>query len=548
MANKETETQETAKTAAEASAAPETKPAEPEKPAKKRMSLAARKKLKYGSIATAITCIVTALVVVVNVLVSRVMEKYPLKLDLTESGMYEISQDSIDYVKELSMDVNFTVLMSEANFQTNGATMKMVSELLEHYTQYTDKIHLSYVDPATNPDVVNTYQSGYSGTLREGDIIVSDAADSTKMRVVNINSLFSYDQQKLMAWRYYGQGSLADAITGFSGEQNLTAALMYVTDANPIRVGIIQTANGEVIYNQSYHYYAVEMAASTLSKNGYDVKGIDLYTDTLDPAAYDVLLLPAPVNDLTVTAVDAISAFLYNDGAYDRSLVYIADFTQSDTPNLGELLSTWGIEVTNQLALEGDSGSAQQVTLAVGNASVPLATIRDSAYLEGMANTSLPIVAPLCRPINLLWESKSGGITSSLLKTSDTVYLGQMGESVDNADKASAGEQTVMAMTSRVEMIDNVKHQSNIMVLGGMMLLDANVMQDASYNNAPFFVNAVNTMTGKGTGLVISEKQLTAQTLTMTTGEMRGAIIAVYVIPAIVVCAGVIVILRRRNK
>lgn len=548
MANKETETQETAKTAAETSAAPETKPAEPEKPAKKRMSLAARKKLKYGSIATAITCIVTALVIVVNVLVSRVMEKYPLKLDLTESGMYEISQDSIDYVKELSMDVNFTVLMSEANFQTSGATMKMVSELLEHYTQYTDKIHLSYVDPNTNPDVFNTYQSGYSGKLQEGDIIVSDAADSTKMRVVNINSLFSYDQQKLMAYRYYGQGSLADAISGFSGEQNLTAALMYVTDANPIKVGIIQTANGEVIYNQSYHYYAVAMADSTLSKNGYDVKDIDLYTDTLDPAAYDVLLLPAPVNDLTGDAVDAISAFLYNDGAYDRSLVYIADFTQSDTPNLNELLSTWGIEVTNQLALEGDSGSAQQVTLGVGNASVPLATIRDSAYLEGMANTSLPIVAPLCRPINLLWESKSGGITSSLLKTSDTVYLGQMGESADNADKTSAGEQTVMAMTSRVEMIDNIKHQSNIMVLGGMMLLDANVMQDASYNNAPFFVNAVNTMTGKGTGLVISEKQLTAQTLTMTTGEMRGAIIAVYVIPAIVVCAGVIVILRRRNK
>ncbi len=548
MANKETETQETAKTAAETSAAPETKPAEPEKPAKKRMSLAARKKLKYGSIATAITCIVTALVIVVNVLVSRVMEKYPLKLDLTESGMYEISQDSIDYVKELSMDVNFTVLMSEANFQSSGETMKMVSELLERYTQYSDKIHLSYVDPATNPDVVNTYQSSYSGTLQEGDIIISDGADSTKMRVVNINSLFSYDQQKLMAWRYYGQGSLADAITGFSGEQNLTAALMYVTDANPIKVGIIQTANGEAIYNQSYHYYAVTTATTTLSKNGYDVKGIDLYTDTLDPSAYDVLILPAPVNDLTATAVDAISAFLYNDGAYDRSLVYIADFTQGDTPNLNELLSTWGIEVTDQLALEGDSGSAQQVTLAVGNASVPLATIYDSAYLEGMANTSLPIVAPLCRPINLLWESKTGGITSSLLKTSDTVYLGQMGESVDKADKTSAGEQTVMAMTSRAEMIDNIKHQSNIMVLGGMMLLDANVMQDASYNNAPFFVNAVNTMTGKGTGLVISEKQLTAQTLTMTTGEMRGAIIAVYIIPAIVVCAGVIVILRRRNK
>lgn len=544
MAKKEPETQNSETTAAETAAAPEL----PNKPAKRRMSLAARKKFKYGGIATAVTCIVTALVIVVNVLVSRVVEKYPLKLDLTENGMYEISQESIDYLQNLDMDVNFTVLMSESSFQTSGTDMKMVSELLERYTQHTDKIHLSYVDPATNPDVVNTYQNGYSGTLREGDIIVSDAADSTKMRVVNMGGLFSYDQQRLMAYRYYGQGTLADAITGFSGEQNLTAALMFVTDANPVKVGIIQTLNDEPIYNQNYHYYAVSMMATTLAKNGYDVISIDLYKDELDPAAYDMLILPAPVNDLTASAVDAISAFLYNDGEYDRNLIYIADFTQGSTPNLDELLSTWGIEVTSQLAMAGDAGSAQQVTLAVGNASVPVASISDTAYAEGMANTSLPIVSPLCRPINLLWESKGGGITSAMLKTSEDVYLGKMGESAEDADKTAAGEQTVMAMTSRVEMIDNIKHQSNLMVLGGMMLLDANVMQDASYNNASYFVNAANIINGKDTGLVIAEKQLTDQTLTMSTSEMRGAMIAVFAVPAIVICAGIIVILRRRNK
>jgi hypothetical protein len=278
------------------------------------------------------------------------------------------------------------------------------------------------------------------------------------------------------------------------------------------------------------------------------VQGIDLYKDELDPAVYDVLVLPAPVNDLTATAIDSISAFLYNDGEYNRNLIYIADFTQGDTPKLDELLSTWGIEVTKNLALEGDSKAAQQVTLAIGNASVPLATIANEDYAAGMANASLPIVAPLCRPINLLWESQTGGITSALLQTSETVYLNEMGQKTENADTTPAGTQTVAAMTTRAEMIDNVKHQSNIMVLGSMMLLDSNVMQDASYNNAPYFINALNLMTGKDTGLVIAEKQLTAQTLSMSTSEMHGAMFAVYFIPAIIVCAGVIVILRRRNK
>ena len=86
------------------------------------------------------------------------------------------------------------------------------------------------------------------------------------------------------------------------------------------------------------------------------------------------------------------------------------------------------------------------------------------------------------------------------------------------------------------------------MVLGSMMLSDANVMQDASYNNAQYLVSAVNTMTGKGSGLIISEKSLTNETLSLSTGEMRGSMVCVFLIPAVVFAAGVVVILRRRNK
>ena len=288
--------------------------------------------------------------------------------------------------------------------------------------------------------------------------------------------------------------------------------------------------------------------AADLAKNGYDVQAIDLYTTELDPAAFDVLVLPAPVNDLTATAVENISAFLYNDGDYNRSLVYIADFTQGKTPNLDELLGTWGLEVTRDLALEGDSKSAQRVSLAVGNVAVPLATIADETYSEGMSNTSLPIVAPLCRPIKLLWDSNTNGITASMLQSSSTVYLNEMGAEKENTDKSPAGAQNVMAMTTRSQMLNNKKHASHIMVLGSMLLTDANVMQDASYNNSTYFVNAVNVMTGKGSGLIIAEKQLTNEKLTLSSGDLRGAIFAIFLVPAIVVCAGVIVMMRRRNK
>ena len=71
---------------------------------KKPRNPARSKKLKYGGIATAITCTVTAVVILVNILVSVLVEKYPLKLDLTEDAKFEISQESID--KNFILDSN----------------------------------------------------------------------------------------------------------------------------------------------------------------------------------------------------------------------------------------------------------------------------------------------------------------------------------------------------------------------------------------------------------------------------------------------------------
>ncbi len=524
-----------------------------EKPEKKKLSAAALKKLKYGGISTAITCIVVAVVIVLNILVSVLVEKYPLKLDLTEDAKFEISEESINYLKNLDQNVNFTVLMAESNFQTSSESLKMVSEILSRYTQYTDKISLSYIDPATNPDIVSKYQSDYSGSLTEGDIVISNAdeSDGLKLRVVSIGNLFDYDQQKYMQYYYYGVGTLEDCITGFSGEQNLTSALMYVTDADPVSVGLIALANGQPIYNMQYSGGGVNALANTLIRNGYDVTQVDLYQDEISTEKYDMLILPAPVNDLTANGIDTLSAFLFNDGKYSKDLIYIADFTQSSTPKLNEFLETWGIQVTNNIAMESDPNTAQQVSLSINTGSavaVPVASIQEDTYSAGIPNKALPIAAPLCRVIHLLWDSKTSGITTALLKTSDSVYLNQMGQKTENADTTSVGAQTIAAISSRRNIDNNITYESNIMVLGSMLLCDANLMSDASYNNASYLITAVNNMAGKGDNLVIASKNMTKEKITITTAGVRGIHLFIFAIPSAVIAVGIWVFLRRRNK
>ncbi len=524
-----------------------------QKPSK--MSAAQKKKFKYGAMATAITCIVIAIVVVINVLTTMLVEKYPVKLDLTPDGMYEISDGTIEYVQALEQDVNFTVLMDESNFQTNGVYMQMVQEILERYTQYSGRIHLTYVDPTKNPDVVNRYQEYYSGTLTEGDIVITSKADESKLRVVNINNMFAIDQEMLQYY-YYGYVSYADCITGFTGEQDLTAALMYVTDANPVTVGVLvyaDKANNQPIFNADMHLDSVSALIENLTKNGYDVKELDLYADALDPAAYDMLVLPAPVNDLPSDMIEKLTAFLYNDGLYERDLIYIADYTQSVTPNLDEFLASWGIQMNSEIVFEGDESKQQQVALylpAQGGAVAepsPIASVADEAYSAGLSNAALPIATPYCRSMTVLWESKTSGITATLLKTSKTSYLVDP-KNPDSADTNPDGEQVVMAMSSRRLEQTVGQGESNIMVLGGMSILDLAIMQEKAYNNAEFMVNAVNTMTGKNAGMIIAQKNFASKSISITAGQLNVLQYAVYAIPFVVVVAGIVVFVRRKNR
>ncbi len=519
----------------------------------RKLNAAARKKFKYGGLATAITCVVIAIVVVVNVLVSMLVEKYPIKLDLTDSAMFEISEQTIEYVKSLEQEVNFTVLMDESNFQTSGTYLKMVSEILQRYTQYSDKINLTYVDPTTNPDVVNQYQEHYSGTLKTGDVVIANAADETKMRVVNVDNMFTYDQEKYYYYSYYGYYTLEDCITAFTGEQDLTSALMYVTDANPVKVGVLAMANGEPIFNANSNAYSLAIFEQNLVKNGYDVTEIDLYTDKIDPAEYDMLVLPAPVNDLTEDAIEQISAFLYNDGGYQKDLIYFADISQSSTPRIDALLATWGVQVEKTIAVESDQDAAQIVSVVSGGQSVqvgaPTATIVDPDYSANLANANLPIPAPFCRPITLLWESQTSGITSALLQTSDTVYLRELGAEEGSGDQDPDGAQTIMAVTKRrTSDGNNGILESNIMVIGSMMLSDYYIMQDTAYNNAEYLMSAINTMTGKGGGLIIAQKNLAKSTITIDQGQLRAVNIVLYAIPFAVVVIGIVVFVRRRNR
>lgn len=524
-----------------------------------------RKKLKYGSIATAITVVFIAAVVLLNIIVKAVSNQYNLKLDLTSAKLYEISDSTLDYMKNLNQDVEIACTYKESEMQTNE-NMKMVYEVLEKYKQSSDHVKLVFFDTTEDPDILQKYQADYSGTINAGDIIIKSGS---QVRTVKTSEMFDVDQNKLQYY-YYGQVSYKDCITGFSGEQKLTSAIMYVTDADPKKVAFITQSNGENIFNQQ-NAYSVQALQQLYENNGYDVVNVDITSDDISADTYDVAVLPAPQNDLTEDGIKKLTDFLYNNGDYSKQLMYFADYTQSATPNINEFLELWGIQVDDCIVRESDSSKNQQATISLGTAAFPVASIveagdDETSYSEGISNTSLPIITPLSKSIKLLWDSNNERSTQALLKTDDTCYeypLSALKKSSDSSEESSEaenetefdensaekGEQVIMAAGRRSTAMGEVINTSTVFVAGSMSLVDMYLTQSSSYNNGSYVMNAINVATGKGGGLTIESKDMTAKTITISQGQaslVRN--IVVIFIPVIVIAIGVVVFIRRRRK
>ncbi len=530
-----------------------------------------KKKFKYGAVATAITVFFIAIVVFINLIAGILTEKKGLKLDLTAQNIYEVSQETIDYIKGIDKDVEIAVMMNETDMQ--GSSMgKIVVESLAKYQQNSEYIEVNYYDIDKNPDVVNKFAEYYNGEIKEGTIII---ASGDRIKATTVDNLFNVDTSN-----YYTTGSYS--YTGYKGESEITSAVMSVTDANPINVAIIAAYNGSSIYHSDLGY-AMNSVVQLLDKNGYGYTVVDMLADELLPEEYDMIVLPAPMSDLTDDCIAKLENFLYNDGKLDKNMIYIADILQRKTPKIDAFLEVWGIEVGGNQVIESSADKMQQISVARNTygmqqtVTAPIATISDSTYSEGLSNTKLPIVAPAARNINLLFDANVDRTTTALLTSSDTSVLYPLNlteaeeisledmtaeettEAVEeetepteefDIDNAERSSNVVMALASKVNIDENdVTHTNNMLVIGGASFVDPCITGVSTYNNAEFFVNTVNKICGKENAVIIAEKNFESTAISITSAQLSVIQkVVIIAIPLVVAICGVVVFIRRRNR
>lgn len=516
----------------------------------------ALRKVKYGSMAVITIAIVVAIVVVINIMASVMEKRTPLKIDLTADKRYDLSDETVDALKNLNNDVDILVTMPKSEFggyseyyermimAYYGMNLEfpydMIPVILDKYEMYSKqggngKINVRYVDLNNDPDAISQYSDNYNGEITKSNIVFSSGDKVKVLNETDIINMIQFDQATLQ--------SNAPSLV-FAGESTITSEIMNVTDSHIVNVAFVKTMNDQTIYRSDYEKQVNTLENTLLAKNGYECTDIDIAKDELDAGKYDLIVIPMPQYDFTEAIIEKLQNFMYNDQLFGKNLIYIPDLVTTNLSNIDEFLDDWSIKVENHLI-----GDAQNAMMGADPTNIQL-TINDSDSVGYIPNAAIPIVSPYSREITLLSKNNDNELTS-VLKSSSMSYISNvLVEGVEPSEEVGARD--VVALSKRTYQSTENQFEttsSSVLVMGSAYLFDESfITQTSTYNNANVLLNIFNTMTGKENGVVIPEKALQRAVIAPTAKQDKGIKIAIIVIPVLVAAVGLVVLIRRRNR
>lgn len=487
-----------------------------------------RRKLKYGSVATAITVVVIAVVVLVNVIMDITSDKVNMSIDLTENGTFEISQETKDYLATVNEPVNIVCMSDELTFQTSAYIYyKQAYEVLKKYSIYNDNVTVKFVDMVKDPTYADKFNEVYKGEINAYNIVVQS---DKRIKVLSIQDLYNTQ---------INYQTFSQEIVSSKAEQELTSAIMYVTDPDPLQAVLFRSETSGTSYDN---------ISSVLISNGYEVSEIDPLIETI-PEETDIVVINAPLNDYDTNIIDMLYDFLDNGGNLGKNLIYLADYSQKETKNIDAFLAEWGIKVEQGVVGDQDTNNLQTQSYYIVRD-----YITENDYSTNVAQPALPFIDYQSRPITLLFDTKDTRNTVALLQTKETgfVMTDEMQEEARNGKEPDItnGVQTTMALGSKyIFDADNNQVFSNVLVIGSSENLDETFTSTTYYNNGDYFVSVLNTIAGKNNGISIVAKDLSSDSFDIDQGTVqRYFVLFIVIIPVAVLVIGVVVFFRRRSK
>ena len=284
-----------------------------EKPVKEKSASGRGKRLKHGALSVVFTVIFVTAIVLINIIFNMVLDRFDIAADLSDNSMYSIDTTTSDYVAGIQDNVTIIVTAEETTFENAGAYYKQVSEIVKTFAASNPKMSAQYLDLDSNP----AFYSKYGATLTTGSIIVESEKTGRNVIITPSDYLspkYSFNGNEITADEYSMYYQLGYGSTGMltieyyaAAERCLLSGIMSVTDESPVRVAVL---------TEDYGASSPSALISMLEANTYIIEEMKITSvETID-ADFDLVILYAPIYDLSNDDLNKIDMWLDNGGRY----------------------------------------------------------------------------------------------------------------------------------------------------------------------------------------------------------------------------------------
>ena len=464
---------------------------------------------KQGSFSIGVTAIVIAIVVVANMIIGQLPEKYR-NIDVSSTKIYEISDTSKDLLKELDHKVTLTVLA------VKDETDDRITTFLSKYAGLSKNVSVKWIDPVLHPSALTENNA-------EKDTIVVKCEDTGKSTTVAFSDIIVQDMSS-----YYYTGSASES--EFDGEGQLTSAINYViSDAS------------QTVYRTSGHGESTfsTTISDLMKKNNYNVEELNLVMNTEIPDDCDLLMMYAPTNDLSQEEADVMKNYLKSGG---KVMLILGDTTSEQLTNLMGILSDYGMK-------EADGYIADPKRCYQGNA----------YYLFPQLSVSGDLANGISSQMVLLVNTHGLELSDP---ARDTISVNAFMSTTNNAyavteDAQTEGSYTLGAVATESISKDDAEDEnstddsetleSRLTVISSASMIDSQITDAfTTLENTTLFMNAVTANFDGVKNISIEPKSLSVEYNTVKHSGLL-SLLVIFGVPIVLLIGGFSVWYRRRK-
>lgn len=474
---------------------------------KKRFSLATGR-IKRSAFSVGLIAVVVAVAVLGNYALTLLPSNIQ-QVDVTQEGLYKLSDTTKDFLKNLNEDITVYVTASEDGVDT------IVKRLVENYAHESDHIKVVYKDPSLYPE----FEAKYSDDSIEGNSLIVESAK--RFKVIPNSEMYEME----IDYTTYQQ-----QITGFDGEGRLTSALDYVLNDNlPIVYQIC--GHGELALSGDLQ--------SRIEKENVQLKSLNLMeVEEIPEDAAGVILL-APTTDFSTDDANKLFAFLEKGG----KLLMVTSWVEQGTPNLTSGFEQYGVTLNNGIVVDPSANHYYQ------NPYILLPEVNSTTLSSEIYNQKRHIIMPYAQGLSV-GEEPEDTTVYEILTTSADAYA-KTDTSMETWEKEEGDLEGPFALGVLIKKSVDEENETEILWTTTENLLSEQADALVSGSNFELITNMVAEMKGSEdvSSISVPVKSYMAESFTVPRMVffMGFAVLAI-LIPLMMVMTGLVIMIGRRKK